>query len=343
MKANMYSGNRSFQLCDYEPSPPKAQEVQVDIAYCGICGSDLHVYYGDYDYRFKSLPRSIGHECSGVVAAVGSEVTGWKPGDRVVICPLGYCGDCVLCETGDHNCCAHLNFMGLDSDGALCNRWTVPAYALRRLPDSISLLHGALAEPLSICFHTMERAQIKAGESAVVIGAGPIGLMTALVGRYLGLQVLLSEVNPRRREKARSFGFTALDPTECNVPQYVLDATGGIGADIVFEVSGSQAALDTAVDLIHPHSRIVLVAAYPHPMQLQLQKLFMKEVNLTMTRNCNERDFDRTIAMLETAPFDLDALISEVLPLGQVQHAMERCANPAGDVIKLVIDCQTID
>ena len=122
MKASMYEGNRSFGLHDYEPKAPEAHEVQVDMAYCGICGSDLHVFHGDYDYRFPTLPRPIGHECSGVVAAVGAEVTAWKAGDRVAVCPLDYCGSCVACDSGNHNCCAHLNFMGLDSAGAMCNR-----------------------------------------------------------------------------------------------------------------------------------------------------------------------------------------------------------------------------
>lgn len=341
MKASMYEGNHSFGLHTYEPAPPQSHEVQVDVAYCGICGSDLHVLHGDYDYRFPTLPRAVGHECSGVVAAVGEAVTDWKPGDRVVVCPLDYCGGCAACGEGSHNCCAHLNFMGLDSAGAMCNRWTVHQRTLHRLPDSISLLHGALVEPISVCFHALNRSRSKAGDFAVVIGGGPIGLMTALVARFLGLQVVISELNPIRIGRARGLGFTVVNPKETSLREAVLSATGGVGADVVFEVSGTQAGLDTAVDLIHPHSRVVLVAAYPRPMQVQIQKLFMKEVDLTMTRNYNERDFDAAIAMMEQAPIDFDALITKVLPLGQVQQGMELCASLSGDVVKVLIDCQS--
>lgn len=341
MKANMYEGNHTFGLHDDDPAPPQAHEVQLDVAYCGICGSDLHVYHGDYDYRFKTLPRSIGHECSGVVAAVGEGVTAWKVGDHVAVRPLDYCGTCMVCATGDHNCCAHLNFMGLDSSGAFCNRWTVHERTLHRLPDSISLLHGALVEPLAVCFHALARSNSQLGDYAVVIGGGPIGLMTALVARYLGLRVVVSELNPVRIQKAQSLGLTVVNPKEQDLRETVLAATGGNGADAVFEVSGTQGGLDTVVELIHPHSRIVLVAAYPHPMQLQLQKLFMKEVDLTMTRNYNAVDFDAAISMMEEKPFDFDALITTVLPLGQVQKGMELCGSPAGDVVKVMVDCQT--
>ncbi len=341
MKANMYEGHHAFGLHDYTPAPPKAHEVQVDVAYCGICGSDLHVFHGDYDYRFPTLPRPIGHECSGVVAAVGEAVTAWAVGDRVAVCPLDYCGTCVACGSGDHNCCAHLNFMGLDSAGAMCNRWTVHERTLHRLPESISLVHGALVEPMAVCFHALDRSRSKAGDFAVVIGGGPIGLMTALTARYLGLRVAVSEVNAVRIQRARDLGFTVADPRETDLKRFVLDATGGVGADAVFEVSGTQAGLDTVVELVHPHSRIVLVAAYPRPMQIQLQKLFMREVDLTMTRNYNEKDFDDAIAMMAASPIDFDALVTKILPLDRVQEGMELCGSPSGDVVKVLVDCQT--
>lgn len=341
MKANLYEGDHTFRLYDYIPRSPLPNEVQVDVAYCGICGSDLHVYHGDYDYRFQTLPRSIGHECSGVISAVGEEVTSWHAGDRVVVRPLDYCGRCVACGTGDYNCCANLNFMGLDSSGALCNRWTVNERTLHRLPEGISLLHGALIEPLAVCFHALSRSESGIDDYAVVIGGGPIGLMTALVARYLGLRVVLSEINPIRLVKARSLGLTAVNPQETDLRQYVLSETGGTGADVVFEVTGAQSGLDNMVELIHPHSRAVLVAAYPHPMQIQLQKLFMREVNLITTRNYNAVDFEAAIQMMAAGTVDFDALITKVLPLGEVQQGMELCTSPNGEVIKVLIDCQT--
>ncbi|MGE4277902.1 MAG: zinc-binding dehydrogenase, partial [Lawsonibacter sp.] len=205
----------------------------------------------------------------------------------------------------------------------------------------ISLLHGALIEPLAVCFHALERSQSKPGDTAVIIGAGPIGLMTALVARYLGLHVVISEMNPIRIEKARQFGLTTVNPKDMDLRQYIFFATDGVGADAIFEVSGSQAGLDTVTELIHPHSRIVLVAAYPHPMQLKLQKLFMGEVNLTMTRNYNHSDFDAAIKMMEAASVNFDALITTILPLDQVQQGMELCGSPSGEVVKVMISCQS--
>ena len=336
----MYEGNHSFHLYDYHPSPPGVHEVQVDVFFCGICGSDLHVYHGDYDYRFKSLPRSIGHECSGIVAAAGNEVTGWHVGDRVVVRPLDYCGTCVACSTGDYNCCANLNFMGLDSPGAFCNRWTVHERTLHALPGGISLRHGALVEPLAVCFHALSRSQSRPGDYAVIIGGGPIGLMTALVARYLGLRVVLSEVNAARVQKARDLGLAVINPTETELAWYVSDQTNGVGADVIFEVSGSQAGIDTMVCLVHPHSRIVLVAAYPQPMRIQLKNLFMREVNMISTRNYNAVDFGSALTMMENGAVDCDALITCVLPLGRLQEGMELCLSPAANVVKVLIDCQ---
>jgi threonine dehydrogenase-like Zn-dependent dehydrogenase len=165
--------------------------------------------------------------------------------------------------------------------------------------------------------------------------------MTALVARHLGLEVVISEVNPARIANAQAFKFTTVNPKKVNIQRYVQAATNGIGADVVFEVSGTQSGLDTVVELIHPHSRIVLVAAYPHPMQLQLQKLFMKEVNLTLTRNYNAADFDAAIGMMKAASVNFDVLISKVLPLDKVQQGMELCASPDGNVIKIMINCQS--
>lgn len=337
----MYEGNHSFRLYDYDPSPPKAHEVQVDVSFCGICGSDLHVYHGDYDYRFKTLPRSIGHECSGVIAAVGQDAVQWHVGDRVVVRPLDYCGTCVACSTGDYNCCANLNFMGLDSFGAFCNRWTVHERTLHTLPDGISLLHGALVEPLAVCFHALNRSMSQPDDYAVVIGGGPIGLMTAIVARYLGLRVVISEVNTARIQKARELGFYAVNPMETDLVGYVFDQTKGMGADVIFEVSGSQAGMETMVQLIHPHSRIVLVAAYPQPMRIPLKNLFMREVNMISTRNYNAVDFNSAITMMENGAVDCDALISDVLPLDRLQEGMELCLSPSGSVVKILIDCQT--
>lgn len=340
MKANLYEGNGTFRIHDVDIKHPGPHEVRVKIAYCGICGTDLHIYDGGLDYRIKHLPQAVGHECSGVVEEVGSDVTDWKIGDRVVIRPLDYCGTCVACRAGHSHVCANLKFMGIESEGAFQNYWTVHERTLHHLPDSISLKHGALVEPLAVCCHAVSRGELKAGEYAVVIGGGPIGLLTALVARYRGARVVVSEVNPVRLSKVKEMGFDTVNPKEVDLVKYVYEATNGDGADIVFEVSGSQAGLDTMVNLPHPRGRIVLVASYPHPMQVFLRELFMKEVNLITTRVYEAKDYEDALDMMTKNTFDPDALISRIYPLSQVQQGMELCASGVGDVVKVLIDCQ---
>ena len=339
MKANLYEGNGTFRVHDVEIKHPGPHEVRVQIAYCGICGTDLHIYDGGLDYRIKHLPQAVGHECSGTIAEVGSEVTAWKVGDRVVIRPLDYCGECVACKAGHSHVCANLKFMGIESEGAFQNYWTVHERTLHHLPDSISLKHGALVEPLAVCCHAVSRGELKSGEYAVVIGGGPIGLLTALVARYRGARVVVSEPNPIRLAKVREMGFDAVDPRETDLVKYVYEETNGDGADIVFEVSGSQAGLDTMVNLPHPRGRIVMVASYPKPMQVFLRELFMKEVNLITTRVYEAKDYEDALSMMQANTFDPESLISAVYPLSGVEDGMKLCAS-GGDVVKVLIDCQ---
>lgn len=341
MKASMYEGNETIALHEVQPVEPGAHEVQLKIAYCGICGTDLHLFKGGLDYRIKNLPQAIGHECSATIEKVGSEVTAWKAGDRVVVRPLDYCGECVACKAGNSHVCANLKFMGIESPGAFQNFWTVHERTLHHMPDDLSMLHGALVEPLAVCCHAVSRGGVKNGDYSVVIGGGTIGLITALVLKYRGAKVVVSEINPNRLAKLHEMGVDAIDPRETNLVDYVKEQTGGNMADNVFECSGSQPGLDTVPWLCHPRGNAVLVASYPHPMQYFFREHFMKEVNIIFTRVYEACDFEEALDMMAKKAFDCDALISEVLPLGKVQEGIEKCLDPAGKVVKVMIDCQT--
>lgn len=341
MKASMYEGNQTVKLHDCQPIEPSDHEVQLKIAYCGICGTDLHLFKGGLDYRIKKLPHVMGHECSAVIEKVGSKVTEWKPGDRVVVRPLDYCGNCVACKAGNEHVCANLKFMGIESDGAFQNFWTVPERTLHRMPDNLSLLHGALVEPLAVCCHAVSRGMVKKGDYSVVIGGGTIGLITALVLKYRGARVVVSEINPNRLAKLREMGLDAIDPRETDIVEYVKEQTGGDMADNAFECSGSQPGLDTMPWLCHPRGNAVFVASYPHPMQYFFREHFMKEVNIIFTRVYEAKDFEEALDMMAKNAFDCDALISEILPLGKVQEGIEKCLDPAGKVVKVMIDCQS--
>ncbi|MEI8641216.1 alcohol dehydrogenase catalytic domain-containing protein [Pseudoalteromonas sp. Hal099] len=173
MQAAEYIGNKSFRIVAGQAIKPQADEVRLDVGFVGICGTDMHIYHGVMDQRVNP-PHTIGHEISGVVAELGSNVTNLQVGDRVVVRPLDYCGDCPACNAGHSHVCHNLKFMGIDSVGAFQNSWTVKARTIHKLPDNVSLEQGALIEPLSVACHDISRSRLKAGEKAVVIGVAQL-------------------------------------------------------------------------------------------------------------------------------------------------------------------------
>jgi len=202
MKAAYYHGQKTFKVGESVLRKPGPDEVRLKVAFCGICGTDLHIYKGGMDKRV-AIPQVIGHEMSGEIAELGSNVKGWAVGDRVVVRPLHPCGSCPACKAGHAHVCYNLKFLGIDTPGALQSSWTVPAHTLHRIPSNLSYDQAALIEPVAVACHDIRRGDLKAGGEAVVIGGGPIGLLIALVAAQAGARVLISEVNPFRLKLAR--------------------------------------------------------------------------------------------------------------------------------------------
>ena len=235
MKAAYYTGNKTFAIESVQPIAPGEGEVQVSVAYCGICGTDLHVFHGVMDARVGTH-RVIGHEMSGKIAAIGEKVQDLEIGDPVVIRPLAACGACPACQRGHTHICQNLKFLGLDTDGAFQQAWTVPAHTIHKIPADLSIEHAALIEPVAVACHDVRRARLIAGEDTLVIGGGPIGMLIAMVAGHAGAKVTVSEVNTHRLELAQSLGFDTLNPKEVNVAEKIYAQTADKGADVIFEV-----------------------------------------------------------------------------------------------------------
>ena len=164
---------------------PAPDEVSIRVSYCGICGTDMHVFHGNMDDRI-GFERVIGHEMSGTVMAVGRDCNDIEPGNKVVVRPLDHCGECPACNSGLSHICHNLKFLGLDTNGAMQEIWTVPAHTLHILPDNIKMEHAALIEPLAVACHDVRLSELKEGEDALVIGGGPIGALVAMMARDAG-------------------------------------------------------------------------------------------------------------------------------------------------------------
>ncbi len=336
MKAAIYEGNRKISVGRSERCSPSAGEVRLDVAFCGICGTDIHIYHGNMDARVQ-MPQAIGHEVSAVVAEVGEGVSNVSVGDPVAVRPLKF-GEAHAFDKGFSHVGKNLKFIGIDQPGGMQSSWTVPAYTLHKLPENLSLEHGALIEPAAVAAHDVRLGRVKAGENVVVIGSGPIGLLIALVAMEKGANVIMSEVNDSRLEFAASLGVKTINPLKQNVVEVVSELTGGAMADCVFEVSGSAPGVAVMTDLPNARGRIVMVAIHPQPRQVNLFKFFWSELELIGARLYEEQDFEEAIRLASEGKLAVDRLITGIASIDDVQKTFEKIdANPDG--IKYLIKC----
>ncbi len=337
MKASFYTGNQTFEVRDVTPAEPGEGEVRVRVAYCGICGTDLHIFHGKMDQRV-GIPQTIGHEMSGVVEKTGPGVTAFRPGDRVAVRPLDWCGDCPACRAGHSHICMNLKFMGIDSVGAFQELWVVKERTLFRVPDNLSLRLAALIEPLAVACHDVRTAAIRPGETVVVLGGGPIGLLIAMVARAAGGNVILSEINPYRIATARELGFRTVDPAGEDLKAIVEATTVGAGADVVFEVTASAAGAKTMTELVRTRGRIVAVGIYSRPPEVDMHRFFWRELRLFGARLYEEEDFRNGLELAATGKLPLERLITGVLRLDEIQKAFESF-NGNAEAMKVLIQC----
>ena len=337
MKAIYYEGGGAFSIGDCRVQPPGRGEVRIEVAYCGVCGTDLHIAHGAMDKRIHA-PQVIGHEMSGTIAEIGEEVDGLRVGDGVVVRPLDARGE-TPADRGFSHISRNLKFLGIDAPGALQGSWTVPAFTVHQVPPALDLRLAALAEPLAVACHDVRRSEVAAGERAVVIGGGPIGLLIALVARAHGVQVLIVEPDETRRLLAEELGFTAFDPSSDDVDSAVAAATDGVGAEVVFEVSGSESGILAATRYAALRGCVVVVAIYPEPKPVALFDLFWKELELRGARVYEPQDFDAAIELLAAGSLAVERLITAVEPLGRVPTLFDelRAGRPA---MKILVDCR---
>ncbi len=337
MKAAYYEGNETIRIGECVPLPPAGGQVQIRVAYCGICGTDLHVFHGKMDRRVH-MPQILGHEMSGTIAALGAAVAGFAVGDRVTVRPLDPCGLCPACRAGHSHICQNLKFIGIDAPGALQGLWTVPAYTLHRLPAGLTFAQGALIEPLAVACHDVRLAEVREAEFVVVQGGGPIGTLIALVARTKRARVVLAEVNPYRQSLARELGLEVVDPRAADLVDFVTAQTGGAGADVVFEVSGSAAGAEMMTRLPRTRGRIVVVAIFSEPPAVDLFRFFWRELKLVGARVYESVDFENAIQLAASGTLPLDRIVTTTIPLARLASGFREMER-GGEVMKVLVEC----
>jgi (R,R)-butanediol dehydrogenase/meso-butanediol dehydrogenase/diacetyl reductase len=339
MQQAVYTGARSFEVRTADPIRPGPGEAQIAVSYTGLCGTDLHIYHGDMDARVNA-PQVIGHEMAGRIAALGDGVTGWQLGDPVTVVPLASCGQCPACRAGHRHICHRLNFIGIDSTGSMQESWVVPADTLVALPPGLALSDAALVEPTAVAVHDVGRVELRAGEKAVVVGGGPVGVLMAVVARSQGADVVVVEPDAFRRRVAESIGLTALDPTSDDVVAWVHEWTSGAGAAVAFEVSGAAAGVTTAVDVLGVRGRLCQVAIHQHPREVNLHRFFWRELTLVGARLYERADYEKAVDLVASGAIPTKTLISKVVSLNDVGAAFAALDSGAG-VMKILVDCRT--
>ena len=312
---------------------PGPGEALLRVRQVGICGTDLHIFQGHLDHRVP-LGGIIGHETfADVVTAPGG--SGFEEGDRVVVEPVQFCGQCRACLMGATYLCYQLKVLGVDVTGGMQEYWAVPAARLLKLPDAVTDRDAPLIEPLAVATHDVARAEVKAGDKVVVFGGGPIGTLIALVCRQRGADVKVAEINPHRVEMLKTFGLAAIGPSED--VQAAVDAwTDGTGADVAFEVSGSPDAAALVTEVVRVWGTVAIIAIHSAPVPVHLYSLFARELKVHGSRLYTRAAWEEAIRLVATGAVNVAPLVSRVISIDNLQEGMEQALG-GGPVMKVLV------
>jgi len=334
MRASVYRRNRLFETAVVSMPEPKPGEALLKIRRVGICGSDLHIFQGHLDHR---VPQNgtIGHEVLAdvVSAPAGSGFTG---GDRVVVEPVLFCGNCRACRMGATYLCYNLKVLGVDAPGGMQEYWAVPVDRLLKVPPSLKDDDAALIEPLAVATHDVARAEVKPGDRVLVFGGGPIGCLIALVSRHRGAEVKVSEINPYRVKLLREMGLETIGPGED--PVAIAKAwTAGDGVDVVFEVSGSPDAVRLVTDVVRVWGTVSIIAIHADPVAVNLYPMFGRELTMHGSRLYTRAAWEEAIRLMASGAIAAGPIVSRRIPLEDLQKGMEEALG-GGPVMKVLVE-----
>lgn len=320
---------------------PNENEVLVKVAYVGICGSDVHGFESGPFIPPKDPSRKIGlgHEFSGTVVSVGSKVTKFKAGDRVLCEPGIPCGTCEYCLGGHYNICPQVDFMATQPNykGALTNYLTHPESFTYHLPDHMDIVEGALVEPAAVGMHAAGLAGVKPGKNVLILGAGCIGLMTLQACVLMGAdRIVVADVIPKRLEKALQLGAAhAINGREVDTADLSRTLLGGDGADIVFETAGTRVTAMQAFASVKRGGQVMIVGTIPGETPVDFLKINREVKVQTVFRYAN--NFPMTIQAISSGRFDVMTMVTDEYAYEDVQRAFEESLSRKTDIIKGVI------
>lgn len=327
-----------FALAMQEREKPAAAAGQalVRIRRIGICGTDLHAYRGRQPYF--TYPRILGHELAGEIVEIAENPQGFRVGDRVAVLPYVACGSCIACRGGKPNCCTRLKVLGVHADGgmqeyiAISPEQLVPA-------DGLTFEQAAVVECLGIGAHAVRRAQVRAGERVLVVGAGPIGLGVMKFARLAGAEVIAMDMQPERLRFCRDWAPAAgtIDAARDPLPQ-IEALTGGDYPDVVFDATGSSASMNRSFGYAAHGGRLVFVGLVQADITFHDPDFHRKELTLLSSRNATREDFETVIRAMKDGQIDTDRFITHRTPFDRVTAEWETWLKPESGVIKAMAE-----
>ncbi|MCA9887618.1 MAG: zinc-binding alcohol dehydrogenase family protein [Anaerolineae bacterium] len=338
MKAIILEQPGHLQLIEVaEPAAPGQNEVLVRVKRVGICGTDLHAFGGNQN--FFTYPRIMGHELAVEVVAIGptDEAVGYDVDDICCVIPYLHCGKCIACRRGKTNCCTNMQVLGVHVDGGMREQFIVPVDKLIKA-DGILVEHLALVEMLCIGAHAVQRSRLAAGETALIIGTGPIGLATAAFAKAAGADVILMEVNQGRLDFAKTtLGIEkSLQPGE-GVPEKLIQINNGDLPTTVFDCTGSANSMHTAFDYVAHGGSLVLVGHIKGDITFSDPHFHSHEMTLIASRNATRADFDWVIDTLRKGEINLAPWITHMASPEEMVDVFASWRKPETGVVKAML------
>lgn len=336
MKAAIYSGLEQIGWQEVERLKPAAGYVTLKTRCTGICGSDLHNYFGHWP---PTPGLAAGHETCGIIEEVGADVSGWQPGDKVAPECFSHCGDCVYCRTGAYNLCLNRLWTSYQTHGGFAEYASVHASSVFKLPEQMTFEEGALVEPLAVGVRAVAQAGV--ANRLAIIGGGTIGLVCLAAAKAVGVQETLITVKyEQQAQVAQELGANHIVHIgRSEVKKYVTELTGGLGMDGVIETVGGAQHFNDGLDITRKQGRLVLVAGYHQPLAVDLRRVVWSEV-MVIGSNCYaysglKTDFQAAIDLIASNPKGLTRLVTHRFPIAEISAAFKVAADKTSGAIKV--------
>lgn len=331
--------NRKIEVLETDMPLCRPGYVNIKVEYCGICGSDVH-FYSHGEPAFPDVyPFILGHECAGEVVELGEGVTDLRVGDRVAVEPGITCGKCEWCKSGKYNLCPNVKFLSAPTyHGAMRQYITHPSDLCFKLPENVSCIEGALIEPLAVGLNSVKESAIQMGSSAVVLGAGAIGLMTLISLKAMGItDITVCDLYDIRLNKAIELGATrVINSSDVDSTKLIMELTNDRGVDYVFETAGSRHTVAQSINIVKRGGTIMIIGNVVGETPFDFQKLVDKEV--TILSNFRYRNiYPVAIDAIASGRINVKDIVSWIYPLKDTMKGFEDCINDKQGIVKAVV------